>query len=187
MSEDKIHRKKIYSQMVIRKAFLQLLSEKSITKITVKDICTLADINRTTFYSNFLDIYDLKQQIDDELYNKISDTLKSTPLKTTKEHLVKLLNIVIENKDLCKTLFNNEDGNRLIYKIVYLSYKPQAEELFAASPNLKNREHFAYLFEFLASGGVGLIKKWINEDTKFSVSEIADMFVRFNIAANRLD
>ena len=39
-----------YTKMVIQNSFTRLLKEKPINKITVKEICELADINRSTFY-----------------------------------------------------------------------------------------------------------------------------------------
>ena len=39
-----------YTKMVIRNAFLQLLRKYSIEKISVTEICRLAEINRATFY-----------------------------------------------------------------------------------------------------------------------------------------
>ena len=46
----------------IKNSFLQLVKEKSFTKITVKDITEKARINRSTFYKYYLDKYDLKEK-----------------------------------------------------------------------------------------------------------------------------
>ena len=41
-----------YTQKVIQEAFWKILKEKPLAKITVKEICDLAEINRGTFYKH---------------------------------------------------------------------------------------------------------------------------------------
>lgn len=52
-----------YTLKTIKETFLDLLQENNINKITVKEICDNADINRATFYRYYTDIYDLLKKI----------------------------------------------------------------------------------------------------------------------------
>ena len=47
----------------IEKAFISELQTKSIDKISVSDICKITGLNRSTFYANFIDIYDLADKV----------------------------------------------------------------------------------------------------------------------------
>ena len=58
-----------YTKKTIKDTFISLLSEKDIKKITVSEICKLADINRATFNSYYLDVNDLLDKIQEE-YNQ---------------------------------------------------------------------------------------------------------------------
>lgn len=62
-----------YTQNIIRDTFLDLLKEKPIHKITIKEICEIAEINRGTFYKHYEDIYDLMQKLEDAALNIFSD------------------------------------------------------------------------------------------------------------------
>ena len=53
------NKRKRNSQEKIEKVFIQLIQKKNITEISVSTICEKANINRSTFYANYLDIYDL--------------------------------------------------------------------------------------------------------------------------------
>ena len=53
--------------MFIRQALLTLLKEKPLQNITVRELCQAAGINRGTFYTHYRDIYDLMEQIEEEL------------------------------------------------------------------------------------------------------------------------
>ncbi|MBQ9011148.1 MAG: TetR/AcrR family transcriptional regulator, partial [Bacilli bacterium] len=55
-----------YTKNVIKETLISLLSEKKINKITVTEVCKIADINRATFYRYYLDIYDLYDHMEQE-------------------------------------------------------------------------------------------------------------------------
>lgn len=61
------------TRTAIQSAFLKLIFEKDINKITVKELCERADINKSTFYLHYRDIYDLAEQFKQGLAAKICD------------------------------------------------------------------------------------------------------------------
>lgn len=67
-----INGKRKNSQDKIEKVFLNLIQKYEITEISVSKICKLAQINRSTFYSNYIDIYDLVEKIKTKLINDVN-------------------------------------------------------------------------------------------------------------------
>ena len=55
------------SQEKIKKVFVEMLQTKELSHISVSDICKKAKINRTTFYSNYEDIYALADTMRSEI------------------------------------------------------------------------------------------------------------------------
>ena len=55
-----------YTQNALKQALLTLLKEKSVNKITVKEVCELAELNRATFYSHYSDCFALLEAIENE-------------------------------------------------------------------------------------------------------------------------
>ena len=51
----------------IEKAFVQLLQTKELKDISVAEICKMTGLNRSTFYANFIDIYDLADKFADKM------------------------------------------------------------------------------------------------------------------------
>ena len=45
--------------MVLKQSLLKLLKEKPVNKITVKEVCELAQLNRATFYAHYSDCFAL--------------------------------------------------------------------------------------------------------------------------------
>lgn len=60
-----------YTRMIIEQSFLELLREKPVNKITVTELCEKAQLNRATFYKHYLDIPDLMEKIEEDLFAKI--------------------------------------------------------------------------------------------------------------------
>ncbi|WP_326027566.1 TetR/AcrR family transcriptional regulator [Staphylococcus pseudoxylosus] len=70
MVEDRRVRK---TKNAIKQAFIKLLAEKELERITIQDITTLADVNRGTFYLHYEDKYILLSDIEDEILAGLAD------------------------------------------------------------------------------------------------------------------
>lgn len=55
----------------IKNAFIELRAKKPLEKITVKELCELACINKSTFYSHYEDIYNLSEVMEQETVDSI--------------------------------------------------------------------------------------------------------------------
>ncbi len=69
------YRSSLRSKRLIREAFLALMQEKDLEKITVTDVITRADINRGTFYAHYADIRPVIEQIENEITAKLLEFL----------------------------------------------------------------------------------------------------------------
>ena len=54
----------------IKRAFIELLKEKSLQKITVRELSERADINRKTFYAYYTGMEELLTSVMDEMLEK---------------------------------------------------------------------------------------------------------------------
>lgn len=54
------------TEQAVKNAFIELRAKKPLEKITVKELCSLALINKSTFYSHYKDIYALSEAIEQE-------------------------------------------------------------------------------------------------------------------------
>ena len=76
MEKRKEYRSAVRSRRLIRSAFLELLREKAYEKITVTDIVTRADINRSTFYAHYPDVRGLVEEIVGEAITHSTELAK---------------------------------------------------------------------------------------------------------------
>ena len=66
-----------YTKMVLKKALLELMQHKPVNKITVKEICERAELNRATFYAHYSDCFDLLESIEEELFEQFERSMQS--------------------------------------------------------------------------------------------------------------
>ena len=59
----------------IKNAFIELRSRKPLEKITIKELCESAQINKSTFYSHYKDIYDLSDHLEEEVVASITNSV----------------------------------------------------------------------------------------------------------------
>ena len=59
------------TKSMMKEALLELLEKKPLDKITVKDVCENADVNRSTFYSYYESIEQLLLEIEDDVLNQL--------------------------------------------------------------------------------------------------------------------
>ena len=115
------NKRKRNSQEKIKKIFIDLIQNKEINEITVSDICKKAKLNRTTFYSNYIDIYDLADKIKDELFQDVLDLYPDETKNMKRSYdFLKLFKHVKDNQMFYKTYFklNYDNDFNLIEKML---------------------------------------------------------------------
>lgn len=86
-----------YTKKIIRTVFLQLLQEKPISKITVKEICDMAEINRGTFYKHYNDPYDLLAKTEEDILDDFRCRLREVEAKGIQQGVASILEALKEN------------------------------------------------------------------------------------------
>lgn len=150
----------------IEKVFIELLQSKELNQISVSDICKKAELNRTTFYSNYTDIYTLA----DSIRNKVEDNLVNLYHDE--------ITIGYNSNDYLR-LFRHIKENQLFYKTYFkLGYDDQ-NQIFIYDTNLA-KDHFhnrfiEYHIEFFKSGITKIIKMWLQNGCKESPEDMFEI------------
>ncbi|MCA0970526.1 TetR/AcrR family transcriptional regulator [Halobacillus litoralis] len=177
----KMDRRKKYTRNVLKESLVKLLADKPLSEITVKEICTLADINRSTFYTHYRDHYDLLHKIEDEITEDMNRYLHSYSYEHEEESLQmteKILEYIIEHKLMFETLLNIDTASTFEKRLMDLTRNFMVNNWVEDDYNM-NMAESKYLSSFVISGAIHVIKEWIDQDMKESPSEMAAMINRF--------
>ncbi len=148
----------------IEKAFVELLQDYELKEITVSQICKLTGLNRSTFYSNYLDIYDLADKFKEKLERDFSSEFDNA---MPKEHTgaEKMFRHIKENQIFYKTYFKlgyDEKHKIMIYDT------DRAEKDFS-------NNHIKYHIEFFRHGINAIIKMWLEGGCVETPEEMAEI------------
>ena len=137
MDRKKEDRRVARTKRAIYSAFAQLLSERDIDDITISDIVNIADINRKTFYNYYSGIYDLLNEIEDNIVRAFEAALEETDFREALGNpgivFEKLTAVINGNLDFYGHLISMKDNASLITKVVDL-LKAKTREASAAAP-----------------------------------------------------
>lgn len=156
------------SQEKIEKVFVNLIQTKRLNEISVTDICKKAGLNRSTFYANYLDIYDLA----DKVVNKIEKDVwnlyqKERETKINSNDYLKLFKHIKDNQIFYKTYFKLNMDKRFIIR----RYDTNL------SKAIYDNKYIDYHIEFFMAGLNAIIKKWLDGGCKESPEEINQILI----------
>ena len=163
--------KKKKSQQKIEKVFLQLLQKKEIQSISVSDICKLAKLNRSTFYANYLDIYDLADKLKDNLSQEVVNIYSNE--RKEKNHSYDFLKLFKHIKD--NQLFYNT-----FFKLNYDNDYKQFEDFInydIFKQLYSDEKELDYHITFFMNGLNSIIKKWLKNGCKESPEQINKILI----------
>lgn len=150
----------------IEKAFMELLQSKELSEITVSQLCKITGLNRSTFYANYMDIYDL------------ADKLR----KALEDNFEQMYSAEIEqgfNSNDYLRLFRHIYENRLFYR-TYLKLGYAHEYRIFTYDTALAREHFGNRFieyhcEFFRAGITKIIEMWLEGGCKESPEDMEEI------------
>ena len=158
----------------IRQTFLQLLSEKSLTQLTVKELSEQADINRNTFYMYYSNIEDILSELEDELVQKLVLVFEKELFDREvfdSYSFFENLNLAIQGDiELYRTLNHSDLLPHLI-----LRAKNALIDVFFRKYNIpadSDSERYILYTEYAASGILSMYTKWFSNDFHMSLEEL---------------
>ncbi|MCL6456634.1 MAG: TetR family transcriptional regulator C-terminal domain-containing protein [Gorillibacterium sp.] len=180
MDNAKINRRTKMTKMILKDSLLELIRHKPISKVTIKEICELADMNRSTFYFHYTDQYDLMQQVEQGIIQELNAYINEyidgkDPID---EYLAieKILEYMLQNKEVFIALLNGNGSKEFANHIADMVRQYSINEwLRSGAVELEIAE---YLYTFAELGGSGLMIKWVNDGYVKPPAEMAALIIK---------
>ena len=94
--EKKTDRRVRKTKAQLRAGLAKLMQTKSIKEITVKELVDEVDINRSTFYLHYTDIYQMLESIEDELEGEINQIVNNHPVDSYYKESFPMIKEILE-------------------------------------------------------------------------------------------
>lgn len=155
----------------LKYSFMELLEEKKLDNITVKDIVNKCSVNRNTFYYHFHDIYDLMDYIFTSEAEMLIE-INQVSLKW-KESFTRVGNYLLEHKKMIYHVYysiNREQLEKYLYNVISdILMKIIKEEVKDRNISEKTCQ---ILCDFHKYALVGMLLDWIRNGMKESIDDL---------------
>lgn len=182
------YRKRV-THKIVEEAMIELLEEKPLHKIKVKELCEKAGINRATFYNNYEDIYDLYEKLEEEFFNQYYEMISPkemyhNPLEI-KASMERFIKYFIDNKRLFMIFYRSDRCSLLLEKVMKKETKWmttfeeysrwEKDETIA----FDNEEELFMMNLFAINGNFGLLYYLFSSGKDVDPKEFAELMQKF--------
>lgn len=160
-TDRKIDRRVRKTRTLLLNGLVQLMKEKDIKDISVKELSDLVDINRGTFYLHYNDIYDMVEKIEEELFVEFNNILdrdipKGIQPDFPNSILADIFTFLERHRELAQVMLGPHGDLAFVNHLKNL-VKERLQQLL--DPCLS--ETYEYYYAFITSGCIGVIQIWL--------------------------
>ncbi len=162
---------------LLKNALVQLMQKQHITKISVRALCEVADINRSTFYVHYADQYDLLSKVEQEVLENLNKYLSSQDLNKelpiSVQVLTKVLDYVKENMELFKALLSENCDVAFQKDLMKLAQVLSSQHNQSLDAKIQE-----YAETFFLSGSISMLQRWLHADANESPAQMAEFVIQ---------
>ncbi len=178
--EEKIDLRILKTKKNIYTTFENLMKEYSFEEIKVSDICSLAMINRSTFYAHYNDKYELLEEYINNMKDVISKELeKNTNITNSKEYYLEMIKLLLDHIELKKDTFASimiNNKNSITMDILYeVISKAIIKDMKAKNENKNSTIPEDIISKFYLGAVISVCTEWI-VSKKYSKEKILEYF-----------
>lgn len=162
------------TKKLLKSSLIEILKTKSIYKVSIRELCEKAEINRSTFYKYYGSQFDLLAEMESDVISLVTESLSDEADKNSYS-LTEMCRYLETNIELSRLLINNNIDPQFPEKIFSL---PQVRHMINKVLGTKyNESEFEYISNFLTYGAYQIIRLWINKENRESPEEIANLIL----------
>lgn len=156
----------------LRNGLAELMVDKNLRNITVRELTDKADIHRSTFYAHYKDIYDLYEQIEYAVVDELNEIIMKNYSQPPSNFYTILINYIVENKQLCHMLFGkNQEGN-FLNRLITLFEEKCIETWCSELKNSEVEEELKYNVRYHVQGCLAIISRWVASNFSYPMDKL---------------
>ncbi len=170
------HRKVRMSKLLLKEALIEELREKKISQVTVSSLCERADLNRSTFYAHYMDLFQLIDEMEDDFLQRVPFPDFSMSRKVVLQKIVDFVEYVKDNRDVYLCLVDN---GKVVDRFIVLSQKHNEKLGMIVDASDEKWQKRNLLTVFMVTGYVMTLKEWLSTGAILSVKDVAALLCEF--------
>lgn len=176
MSENKkTDRRVLKTKRAIKKAFIQLLGEKELNEISISEISDLADINRKTFYTYYAGVYQLVEELENEVTVMMGEIIQDETLESILRDpyplFEKLTDMINRDMEFWNLITKTERNGAIAAKLAE-NLKSLGKKSFFPQANM-DAAVFDVIMNISTAGLIAAYQHWFNSDRQLRLPELS--------------
>ena len=171
----------------IQKAYLELLEEKPLAKITVSELADRAGINRKTFYAYYDGIEDLHEALENEVVSHYETLFRSIDVSVGKfdaNRFFRELNALIAQDRHILHLLNQMGMLSHLFDKVQNLLIEIFQDAYSGKDEKKNARYLLYL-KYASAGILNTLSSWIHDPQGLTDEDFTDLVVKITLRGFR--
>ena len=160
----------------LRAALTQLIAQKNVKDITVKELADAADINRGTFYIHYRDVYHLIEQTEQDILEEFEALVQSytenPQRRNSRQFLTNIFAFFADNSAICIALIG-KNGDMQFLEQLKNAVKNRGFQEWLLTDSRIGQHDFDYCYAFIADGCIGLFQLWVEKGMREPPDEMA--------------
>jgi AcrR family transcriptional regulator len=185
-----IDRRILRTREAIQDALIELIEEKGFEAISIKDIAIRANINRGTFYLHYHDKFDLLEQTENEIVEKMKEILLKSGTSSFEEYIYfeKAVPVIVSMFEYIQS------RAKVMHAILGLKANPEFQSRIknAIESNIFNMGFFSqktqkdllvpfeYLISYLSAAHMGVVQAWLANGCRETPQDMAQILARMS-------
>jgi len=174
MKEGQIDKRILKTKIAIHDAFKKLIQEKEMSDITISELTKAANVTRSTFYIYYQTVSDVREDIENNIVEKLQEIMSETDLATVFVNpypfLSMLANQILEYDEKNKYILNEKNSGNLLEKLSNVMVERFVSYL--AHSGKGDPAKGKYIVMFFASGIFASFKMWYNHQSSMTLEEV---------------
>lgn len=161
-----------YTKKVLKDSLLRILKDKPIARVTIKELCEEAGLNRGTFYLHYNEPNDLLREIEDEFVRGKMSFFDPYMKNDSPDQLARLFGAIMQTPELSLVLFGQHGAPQFTERIKNIVRGSVLDDWQREFPDY-DRADLQFVFEFVFPGAKQLILNWLADSGAIRVDEFA--------------
>lgn len=163
------------TKRVLRDGLAELMLEKELRNITVRELSDKVDIHRATFYAHYTDIYDLYDQLENAVFSEIGAIMEGDLSHSYEGIINTLVDYFYDNSQICR-MFLDRNGNRSFHtRLCDFLEEKYIDIRKYETGQAEISEGWRYLSRYHIQGGLSIVSRWAENGFAYPKDKITKM------------
>lgn len=162
------------TKKLLKDALARLLLENDLHKISVSRLTEVADVSRGAFYTHYQDIFDLYEQMENDLMSDLDKIIITDPSDRYDMIYERIVDYVYENADVCRIFMGSGRYREKLSKVIeshyseIVKYEMKSDEL---------KEEWKYLIHYQNEGFIAALHMWLDNDFSYPKEKLLKLYL----------